>query len=57
MTHVRITIDNPSTYTRGKEKVIEPAVIEAPAKDIAADEPSIQEMEEILKIIKRVISR
>ena len=32
--------------------MVEPTRIEAPAKDIATEEPSTQEMEEILKIIK-----
>ena len=52
-THVRITIDKPSTDTKGKEKVIEPARIEAPAKDVITEEPSTQEMEDILKIIMK----
>ena len=52
-TLVRITIDKPSTDTRGKQKVIEPSGIEAHAKDIVVEEPSTQEMEEILKIIKK----
>ena len=52
-TLVRITVDKPSTGARGKEKSIEPARMEAPAKDIATEEPSTQEMEEILKIIKK----
>ena len=50
---VRITTAKPSADTRGKEKVVEPAEIETPAKDIVAEEPSAREMDEILKIIKR----
>ena len=48
-----IIMDKPSTDTRGKLKMIEPAGIEAPAKDIIAEESSTQEMEEILKIIRK----
>ena len=33
--------------------MVEPARIETPSKDIATEEPSTQEMEEILKIIKK----
>ena len=33
--------------------MIEPARMEAPAKDITTEEPSTREMEEILKIIKK----
>ena len=36
-----------------KDKVIEPAGIKVSAKYIAVEEPSTQEMEEILKIIKK----
>ena len=52
-TPVWITVDKPSTDARGKEKMIEPARMEVPAKDITVEEPSTQEMEEILKIIKK----
>ena len=50
---VRITIDKPSTDARGKEKMTEPSRMEAPAKDITAKEPSTQEMEDMLKIIRK----
>ena len=53
-TPVRITVDKPSTDARGKEKMSEPARMEAPAKDIITEEPSTQEMEEILKIIRKI---
>ena len=52
-TPVRITMDKPNIDTRGKEKVIEPAGIDAPTKDTDSEEPSTQEMEEIRKIIKK----
>ena len=35
----------------------EPALMEAPAKDTTIKDPSTQEMEEILNIIKKVITR
>ena len=50
---VRVTTDKPSADPRGKEKVVEPVETEIPAEDIAAEEPSAREMDEILKIIKR----
>ena len=53
ITPVRITVDKPSTDARGKEKMIEPARMEAFAKDITTEEPSTQEMEDILKIIRK----
>ena len=52
-TLIRITIDKPNTDTRGKEKMTKPALTEAPTKDTITEEPSTQEMEEILKIIRK----
>ena len=50
---VRITNGNSGANTRGKEKESEPAREEAPAKKSVMEEPSTQEMEEIMKIIKK----
>ena len=50
---IRITAAKPSADTRGKEKVVEPDVVEVPSKNVANEEPSAREMDEILKIIKR----
>ena len=41
----------PVANTRGKEKMAEPSRTGAPTKDIAVEDPSTQEMEEIIKII------
>ena len=50
---VRITNDNSDANTKGRGKEGEPAREEAPAKKFVMEEPSTQEMEEILKIIKK----
>ena len=52
-TPIRITAAKPNTDTRGEEKVVEPVVTEIPSKNLADEEPSACEMDEILKIIKR----
>ena len=48
---IRITAAKQSTDIRGKEKVVESDVIEVPSKDVANEETSAREMDEILKII------
>ena len=53
MALVRITAEKPNADIRGKKKVVDPAEIEVHAKDIATEERPTQEMDEILKIIKR----
>ena len=51
-TPVRISASKPSTETRGKEPVIEPAQMETPVETTVEDS-SKQEMEEVLKIIRK----
>ena len=53
ITHVWIPAAGLITNARGKEKVIEPALMEAPPKEVTIEDPSRQEMEEILKIIPK----
>ena len=48
-----ITNNKSSTNTKDKEIEGEPTRIEAPTKEANAEEPSNQEMKEILKIIKK----
>ena len=50
---IRITNGNAGASTRGKEKESEPVREEELAKKNVMEEPSTQEMEEILKIIKK----
>ena len=52
-TPVRVTAVKPVADTRGKEKMNEPSRTEAPTKDITIEDPSAQEMEKVLKIIKK----
>ena len=52
-TLVHIPTTGSTADARGKEKVIEPAQTEAPPKDLTIEDSSKQEMEEILKIIRK----
>ena len=50
---VRIPAAGSTIDTQGKEKVTEPAQTEAPSKDVTIEDSSKQEIEEILKIIRK----
>ena len=48
---VHIPAAGTTANAQGKEKVTEPAMTEAPSKEVTFEDISKQEMEEILKII------
>ena len=51
-TPVRVTTTESTIEARGKEKIIEPAEMEAP-KEVIAEDTSRQEMDKVLKIIRK----